>query len=74
MKNRNCYMNRVITTSWRTNLVSKYVVIFLKSYVECDPIVPRILNYSWVSKILKLALSYDLCHLKMTFIVRYIIN
>ena len=46
IKYRYSYMNIAMTISWGTNLVSKYVVIFLKSPRGCDPMVPRILNYS----------------------------
>ena len=41
MRNRSCDMNIVITKPWRINTVSEYVGIFLKSCMECGPVVTR---------------------------------
>lgn len=38
MKNRSCNMNIVVTKPWRINMFSEYVRIFLKSCMECGPI------------------------------------
>ena len=37
--NRSCNMNIVVTKPWRINMVSEYAGIFLKSCMECGPIV-----------------------------------